>query len=211
MAGTVRIDHTVTSAPYEFDGIMVDLENNVWVLGDDDEAMVIDAPHHAQPIIDLVDGRRVVGVAITHAHRDHISVAAELGQWLSAPLWLHPADQPVWRLTHPDFDADGELSDGQVITVAGTDVQIVHTPGHTPGSVSLYVPSLDVVFTGDTLFPGGPGATGRPFSDFGTIITSVRDRLFTLPEDTGVLPGHGSETTIGTESPHLDEWIARGH
>jgi len=98
-----------------------------------------------------------------------------------------------------------------VITVAGTDVHVLHTPGHSPGSVSFSVPDLAVVFTGDTLFAGGPGATGRSFSDFPTIVESIRTRLLTLPPETVVHTGHGDSTTIGAEAPHLAEWIARGH
>ncbi len=85
-----------------------------------------------------------------------------------------------------------------------------HTPGHSPGSCCFHAAGLGAVFTGDTLFAGGPGATGRSFSDFGTIISSIRDRLLTLPPDTTVHPGHGASTTIGAEAPHLPEWIARG-
>ena len=94
---------------------------------------------------------------------------------------------------------------------AGTDIDILHTPGHSPGSVSLHLPDLAALFTGDTLFAGGPGATGRSFSDFDTIIDSIRDRLLTLPEETTVHTGHGDTTTIGTERPALADWIARGH
>ena len=95
--------------------------------------------------------------------------------------------------------------------MAGTEIEIIHTPGHSPGSVCLYLPEAGVLFSGDTLFNGGPGATGRSYSDFPTIIDSIRTSLFTLPEDTRVHTGHGDHTTIGVEAPHLAEWIARGH
>ena len=114
-----------------------------------------------------------------------------------------------------------DLADGQVLTVAGTELHVLHTPGHSPGSVCLYAPALGeagddgaptgVVFSGDTLFQGGPGATGRSYSDFDTIIESIRERLLSLPEATVVHTGHGDSTTIGTEKPHLQEWIDRGH
>jgi glyoxylase-like metal-dependent hydrolase (beta-lactamase superfamily II) len=87
----------------------------------------------------------------------------------------------------------------------------LHTPGHSPGSTSFYLESEGTVFSGDTLFQGGPGATGRSFSDFPTIIDSIRNRLLTLPADTVVRTGHGDSTTIGAEAPQLQEWIARGH
>ncbi len=209
---SARIDHLVTSGPFEFDGQTIDLENNVWIIGDDEQCLVVDAPHQVDPIVEAIGGRRVLGIVCTHAHRDHIGQAPALGARVSAPVLLHPDDLVVWRTVHDDgIDPDQELADGQVLSVAGVDVRVMHTPGHTPGSVSLDIPDLATVLTGDTLFPGGPGATGRPFSDFPTIIASVRNRLFTLDPDTRVLPGHGGTTTLGAESPHLDEWIARGH
>jgi glyoxylase-like metal-dependent hydrolase (beta-lactamase superfamily II) len=206
-----RIERLVTSGPFEFGGKPVDLENNVWLVGDDEEVLVVDAPHDVDAIVAAVAGRRVVGIACTHAHRDHVEFAPALGARLAAPVWLHPADGEVWRTVHAEGDPDGPLTEGQSLAVAGVELTVLHTPGHTPGSVSLHLPALGAVLTGDTLFPGGPGATGRPFSDFDTIIVSVRDRLLTLPPGTRVLPGHGDETTVGTESPHLEEWRARGY
>jgi glyoxylase-like metal-dependent hydrolase (beta-lactamase superfamily II) len=130
---------------------------------------------------------------------------------VDAPVLLHPDDREVWDLTHPDTAPDGTLVDGDHIEVAGTRLTVLHTPGHAPGAVCFHAPELGAVFSGDTLFQGGPGATGRSFSDFPTIIDSIRDRLFTLPADTVVHTGHGDTTTIGAESPNLDEWVARGH
>ncbi|MCL6673767.1 MBL fold metallo-hydrolase, partial [Streptomyces panaciradicis] len=118
---------------------------------------------------------------------------------------------PLWKQTHPHRDPDAHLLDGQVIEAAGADLTVLHTPGHAPGAVCLHDPGLGVVFTGDTLFKGGPGATGRSWSHFPTIIDSIRDRLLTLPPETRVLTGHGDPTTIGAEAPHLQEWIDRGH
>jgi glyoxylase-like metal-dependent hydrolase (beta-lactamase superfamily II) len=208
--GGLRFDLTVTRGPHVVDGRAVELENNAWVLGDDAECLVVDAPHDADAVAAAVAGRRVVAVACTHAHGDHVRLAPEVGRRLGAPVLLHPADLPVWRRVHPVDSPAGSLSDGQVITVAGTEVVVRHTPGHTPGSVCLEVAALESVLTGDTLFPGGPGATRPPFGDFPLIIASVRDRLFRLPSHTRVLPGHGPTTTIGAEAPHLAEWIERG-
>jgi glyoxylase-like metal-dependent hydrolase (beta-lactamase superfamily II) len=105
---------------------------------------------------------------------------------------------------------DGELSDGQQLTVGGVALQVIQTPGHSPGSSCLYAPELGTVFTGDTLFQGGPGATGRSYSSFHTIIDSIRGKLLVLPGDTTVRTGHGDSTSIGAELPHLEEWIAKG-
>ncbi|MFR9779857.1 MBL fold metallo-hydrolase [Micromonospora sp. MS34] len=208
---TARVDHTVTSGTFSLDGQTFDVDNNVWVVGDDDECVVVDAPHDVAAIRELVGGRRVVAVLATHAHDDHVRVAPELARATGAPVLLHPADRVLWDQVHPDIPPDGELTDGQQVQVGGTMLRVLHTPGHSPGACSLYAPDLGAVFTGDTLFAGGPGATGRSYSDFGTIIGSIRDRLLSLPPQTVVHTGHGNDTTIGAEAPHLDEWIARGH
>jgi glyoxylase-like metal-dependent hydrolase (beta-lactamase superfamily II) len=206
----LRIDRVVTSGVFELDGGSWDVDNNVWLIGDDRDVVVIDAAHHDEPIIEGVGGRNVVAVVCTHGHNDHVTVAPQLGRQLDAPVLLHPGDQPLWDMTHAgqSYQAAGA---GERIAIAGTEIQVIHTPGHSPGSVCLYLPEAKALFTGDTLFSGGPGATGRSFSDFPTIIDSIRDRLFALPEDTRVYTGHGDGTTIGTEAPHLAEWIARGH
>ena len=208
---SARVDHTVTSGTFSLDGETFDVDNNVWVLGDDAECVIIDAPHEVEAILRVVGGRRVLAILATHAHDDHVRVAPALAAATDAPILLHPDDLPVWQLTHPEHKPDGELHDGQVISVAGTELRVLHTPGHAPGACCFHVPDLRVVFTGDTLFAGGPGATGRSFSDFDTIISSIRDRLLTLPVDTTVHTGHGDDTTIGSEAPHLQEWINRGH
>jgi len=206
-----RVDHTVTSGTFSLDGQTFDVDNNVWAVGDNTECVVIDAPHDVGAILDVVGDRTVRAIIATHAHDDHVRVAPELSQVTGAPILLHPADLPVWRLTHPRIDPGGVLADGQDIVVGGTTLRVLHTPGHSPGSCCLHAADLTAVFTGDTLFAGGPGATGRSFSDFGTIITSIREKLLTLPEDTAVNPGHGESSTIGQEAPDLPEWIARGH
>ncbi|MFF4649171.1 MBL fold metallo-hydrolase [Streptomyces sp. NPDC001380] len=206
-----RVDRLVTSGTFSLDGGTWEVDNNVWLVGDDSEVLVVDAAHDADAIAAAVGDRRVVAIACTHAHDDHVDAAPALAARTGAPVLLHPDDLPLWRLTHPDRAPDGELADGQVLTVAGTELTVLHTPGHAPGAVCLYAPSLGTVLTGDTLFQGGPGATGRSFSDFPTIIGSIRERLLTLPPETVVRTGHGDSTTVGAEAPHLQEWIDRGH
>lgn len=209
-----RIDHLVTAGAFALDGGRWEVENNVWIVGDDEDAVVIDAAHDADAILAALDGRSLRAIVCTHAHNDHVDAAPALAARTGAPIHLHPDDRPLWKLTHPDSAPDSPLADGQVLTVAGTDLTVLHTPGHAPGAVCLYAPGLGAsgtVFTGDTLFKGGPGATGRSFSDFPTIIASIRERLLTLPPETVVRTGHGEPTTIGAEAPHLEEWIARGH
>ncbi|MDI3388433.1 MBL fold metallo-hydrolase [Streptomyces sp. B-S-A8] len=197
--GRVRIEHTVTSGTFSLDGETHQVDNNVWVIGDDEECVVIDAPHDVDRILEVVAGRRVRAILCTHAHDDHVRVAPQLAARTQAPVLLHPDDRPVWELTHPDSRWDGDLKDGQVVEVAGTALRVLHTPGHAPGAVCFHAEDLGAVFTGDTLFQGGPGATGRSFSDHDVIVRSIRDRLLRLPGDTVVHTGHGPDTTIEAE------------
>ena len=206
-----RIEHLVTSGTFSLDGGTWDVDNNVWIIGDDHEVIVIDAAHDAEAIAEAVGGRTLRAIVCTHAHNDHIDAAPALAERTGAPVLLHPDDLPLWKQTHPERAPDAELADGQVLTVAGVDLTVLHTPGHAPGAVCLYAPALGALFSGDTLFAGGPGATGRSYSHFPTIIESIRERLLALPGDTVVHTGHGDTTTIGAEAPHLQEWIARGH
>ncbi|MER5217103.1 MBL fold metallo-hydrolase [Streptomyces sp. NPDC002838] len=205
------IERVVTSGTFSLDGGTWDVDNNVWLVGDADEVIVIDPAHDDAKIADAIGNRRVVAIVCTHAHNDHINAAPALADRTGAPVLLHLDDRLLWRQTHPDRAPDGYLSHDRRLTVAGTELTVLHTPGHAPGAISLHAPELGTVFTGDTLFQGGPGATGRSFSDFPTIIRSIRDQLLTLPPDTVVHPGHGTSTTIGAEANDLQKWIDRGH
>lgn len=206
-----RIDHVVTSGTFSLDGGTWDVDNNVWIVGDDSECVVIDAAHDAAAILGAVGDRTLRAILLTHAHDDHIDAAAELQATTGAPVLLNEGDRMLWDAVYPATAPSGTLVDGQVVEVAGITLEVLHTPGHSPGAVCFSAPALQTVFTGDTLFQGGPGATGRSFSDFPTIIESISAKLLTLPADTVVRTGHGDSTTIGAEAPHLEEWIARGH
>jgi glyoxylase-like metal-dependent hydrolase (beta-lactamase superfamily II) len=205
------IDHLITSGTFSLDGGTWDVDNNVWIVGDEREVVVVDAAHDADAIAAVVGDRRVVAVVCTHAHDDHVNQAPALADRFSAPILLNPAEAPLWELTWPDRAPDGELADGQVLTAGGIGLRVLQTPGHSPGSSCLWSAELGTVFTGDTLFRGGPGATGRSYSSFDTIVESIRTTLLTLPGATTVRTGHGDSTSIGDEAPHLEEWIARGH
>lgn len=211
MNAGVRIERVVTSGTFSLDGGTWEVDNNVWIVGDAREVVVIDAAHDADAVAAAVGDRTVKAVVCTHGHNDHVNAAPALARATGAPVLVHPGDRPLWEQTHPGSAPSGDLADGQRITVAGLELRVLHTPGHTPGAVCLYAPELDTVFTGDTLFAGGPGATGRSYSDFPTIIRSIRERLLVLPPGTKVLTGHGGDTTIGTEKPDLPAWIERGH
>jgi glyoxylase-like metal-dependent hydrolase (beta-lactamase superfamily II) len=198
------IDHVVTSGTFTLDGQSFDVDNNIWLVGDDREVLVIDAAHDHRPIVDAVGGRSVVAVVATHGHNDHINVAAALADAVGAPVLIHPDDLMLWEVVNPDRAPDGLLHEGDELEAGGVHLRVLHTPGHSPGGCCLYDEADGVVFSGDTLFNGGPGATGRSFSDRPTIIRSITEKLFELPDDTVVHTGHGDSTTIGAERPNVE-------
>jgi glyoxylase-like metal-dependent hydrolase (beta-lactamase superfamily II) len=200
---TLRVDHAVSSGTFSLDGQTFEVDNNIWVIGDDTECVVIDAPHDVADILAVVGGRKVKAIVCTHAHDDHVRVAPALRKAVGAPIMLHPDDKVLWELVHPNQLWDLDLADGTTIEVAGSLLQVLHTPGHAPGSVCILAPDLGCVFTGDTLFEGGPGATGRSYSDADVIVDSIRRRLFDLPDETVVHTGHGPDTTIGAEKANV--------
>lgn len=208
--GGVRIDRVVTSGLFELDGGSWEVDNNVWVIGDEHECLVIDAAHDAESIRSVVGDRVVTSILCTHGHNDHINAVEALQDLTGAEVQLHPDDRMLWSEVI-EGDPDHDLADGDRISVGDVILEVLHTPGHSPGACCFYARSLGVVFSGDTLFNGGPGATGRSYSSFPTIMASITDRLLSLPEDTVVLTGHGDHTTIGAEKPHRQEWLDRGH
>ncbi|WP_115788622.1 MBL fold metallo-hydrolase [Arthrobacter silvisoli] len=201
----VTVENRVTSGTFSLDGGTWDVDNNVWVVGNDEECVIIDSPHDAAAIVEQVRGRKVLAILMTHAHNDHIGAAREVAAAVGAPIHLHPEDMVLWKQVYPDVQPDKFLSDGDEFTVGGATLKAIHTPGHSPGSTCFYLESEGTVFTGDTLFNGGPGATGRSFSDYPTILASIRKRLLTLPAETVVRTGHGDNTTIAAERETLSQ------
>jgi glyoxylase-like metal-dependent hydrolase (beta-lactamase superfamily II) len=202
----VRIDRVTTSGWFTLADEPFEVDNNVWLFGDDQRVMVVDAGHQADPIVEAVRGRVVTMVACTHGHNDHIDAAVAVADAVGAPIALHPADRMLWDRVYPDRSPDLDFADGLELEIGSAKLEVLHTPGHSPGSVCLATEGE--VFGGDTLFSGGPGATHFRYGGFDTIVASIRHRLFVLPHATVVRTGHGDITTIGAEAPRLADWIS---
>jgi glyoxylase-like metal-dependent hydrolase (beta-lactamase superfamily II) len=181
------------------------MDNNVYLLRDTrtDATLIVDAANDAERILREVDGLDVIGILTTHGHGDHWQALARVADATGAPVWLHTGDADMVPRA-----AENAVSDGDTIVIGAASATLIHTPGHTPGSTCLLLG--DHLFTGDTLFPGGPGNTFGNAAAFQQIMRSLRERLFVLPDQTWVYPGHGDDTTLGTERPSLDDWQARG-
>lgn len=180
-----------------------EMENNVYLLEDPGthDALLVDACFEPDTIMDATQDANVLGIVQTHGHFDHVQALPELKERLGVPVYAHEGEAyPV----APDVS----VRHGQRIPFGTKEAQVIHTPGHTPGGICLLVG--DHLVSGDTLFPGGPGNTWGDAAAFRTIVASIRDNLFVLLDETVVYPGHGDDTTIGKEKPHLDEWIERG-
>jgi glyoxylase-like metal-dependent hydrolase (beta-lactamase superfamily II) len=190
--------HKVVVGPYD---------NNVFVVRcrDSGEAALIDAANEHEQLLELCQRLNVRRVLETHGHWDHIQAVPAIRE-AGYEVAVTKLDAP--KLVDVGYDVF--LDDAEVIEVGRLRLEAIHNPGHTPGSISFHVRDTPLLFSGDTLFPGGPGNTSFDDADFDTIIKSIESRLFTFPDTTVVLPGHGVDTTIGAERPHLDEWIARG-
>jgi glyoxylase-like metal-dependent hydrolase (beta-lactamase superfamily II) len=180
-------------------------ENNVFVLRSKNrgDAVIIDAANEHELLLDVSRRTGVRRVLTTHGHADHIQAVTQMRD---AGIDVGVAVEDAKMLPSYDF----VIPDDDVITVGELKLRTIHNPGHTPGSTSFLLEGHPVVFSGDTLFPGGAGNTSFAGGDFAQIIESIDRRLFTLPPGTLVLPGHGLDTTIGTERPHLQEWVDRG-
>lgn len=181
------------------------LDNNVYILVDPEskDSVLFDAPGEADKILAELEGTQLRAILMTHSDRDHVDALREVKAATNAPVGVHAEDEGRLPVA-PDF----EIEDGQTLQLGSISVKALHTPGHTPGSLSFL--AGDLLISGDTLFPGGPGSTHGSSEDFARVIEGIRGKLFTLPDETPVYPGHGKSTTIGAEKPHLQEWVDRG-
>jgi glyoxylase-like metal-dependent hydrolase (beta-lactamase superfamily II) len=183
---------------------------NAWIVGDDDEVIVIDPGRDAGAVLDAAGEREVLAVICTHGHAGHTAAAVEVAERDDAQIALHPRDEMLWRHAHPDDDAEIEMEDGGLFEVGDVALEVIHAPGHTPGSVGLYCEELDAVFSGDVLLATGPAAHDGVFPDFAAQLTAIGERLLTLPGRTRVLPGHGAETTVAAAERLFDSWVTAG-
>ncbi|GAA0406645.1 Zn-dependent hydrolase [Acrocarpospora corrugata] len=205
---TARIERVVTAGVVEIDDVEHKVENNTWIVGDDDEVIVIDPARDAEKILEQVGEREILAVICTHGLPDHVGAAIEVAAKDEAVIALHPKDKRIWRQTWEDTWPDIDMEDEGLFAVADTELEVLITPGVSPGGVSLLSESLGVVFTGKTLLADGPGKLGGEYPSLADQLTSIGERLFTLPHETRVLPAHGEESTIGDLEPQFDRWLS---
>ena len=205
---SARIDQV--SSPVVADGGPGTAKINVWIIGDDDEVIVIDPGSDAAAVLDVVGDREVLAVICTHGHAAHVAAAIDVAERDEAAVALHRKDRLLWREAHRDDDPDIDMEDGGIFEVADATLEVVHAPGHSYGSVCLYSPELGVVFTGDVLRAEGPVPHEGEFPDFAGQLTAIGENLLGLPRDTRVLPGHGQETTIAVAEKKFDSWVSAG-
>jgi glyoxylase-like metal-dependent hydrolase (beta-lactamase superfamily II) len=192
-----RIDQVVATA-------------NTWIIGDDQEVIVIDPGVDAAAVLAKVGKREVLAVICTHGHAGHATAAFAVAERDEAPVALHAEDRVFWREVHSGAEPDITMEDGGVFEVADVALEVIHAPGHSPGSVCLYCEGLEAVFTGDVLTAAGPVARDDGFPDFSRQLSSIGAQVLTLPAATRVLPGHGEEFTVAAAEKRFDSWVSAG-
>jgi glyoxylase-like metal-dependent hydrolase (beta-lactamase superfamily II) len=183
---------------------------STWLAGDGDEVIVVDPGADAEAVLTAVGDREILAVICTHGHASHVAAALEVAARDEAPVALHRADLLLWRETHAGADPVIEMEDGGVFEVAGLTLEVIHAPGHSPGSVCLYCGGLGVLLAGDVPWCGGPVPHDGEFPDFPRQLSSIGEQVLTLPSDTRILPSHGEETTVAAAEKHFDTWARAG-
>ncbi len=183
---------------------------NTWIIGDDEEVIVVDPGRDAGLVLAAVGDREVLAVICTHGHPGHTAAALEVAAGDEAPVALHPADRVHWREAHPSDDPEIDMEEGGIFEVADVALEVIHAPGHSPGSVFLYSEDLQAVFAGDVLSAAGPVPHDNDFPDFSRQLSSIGEHVLTLPGPTRVLPGHGDELTVAAAEKRFDSWVTAG-
>lgn len=183
---------------------------NTWIVGDDDEVIVIDPGESADEVLAVVGEREVLAVICTHGHERHVAAAFDVAERDEAPVALHDADRLAWREAHPNKEPDIKMEDGGIFEVADVALEVIHAPGHSPGSVGLYCEDLGVLFSGDVVSGGGPVPHEGSFDDFPKQVSSIGASVLTLGGKTKILAGHGEETTVAAAERRFDSWVAAG-
>jgi glyoxylase-like metal-dependent hydrolase (beta-lactamase superfamily II) len=185
-------------------------EANAWIVGDDEEVIVVDPGRDDQAVLAAVGDREILAVICTHGHATHVAAAPAVAARDEAPVALHPRDRLVWREAHRDGDPDIDMEDGGIFEVADASLEVIHAPGHSPGSVCLYSEELGAVLAGDVLMASGPVPHHHEYPDFPAQLSAIGEHLLTLPGPTRVLPGHGEETTVSAAQKRFDSWVTAG-
>ena len=182
---------------------------NTWIVGDDDEAIVIDPGDDAAAVLAAVGDREIMAVICTHGHPGHAAAAVQVAARDEAPVALHPGDRSAWREIH-DEDPEIDMEDGGKFEVAGVTLEVLHAPGHSRGSVILYSEELEAAFTGDVVTATGPVATADGYPNWGRQLDAIGSQVLTLPPQTRILPGHGEEFTVAMAEKQFNSWVSAG-
>jgi glyoxylase-like metal-dependent hydrolase (beta-lactamase superfamily II) len=185
-------------------------ECNAWIVGDDDEVIVVDPGRDAAAVLDATADREILAIICTHGHAAHVAAAARVAERDESPVALHRRDRLLWRESHASTEPEIEVEDGGVFEVADVTLEVIHAPGHSPGSVCLYSEELEAVFSGDVLLADGPAPHEGEYPDFPAQLSAIGEHLLTLPAGTRVLPGHGQETTVAAAQKRFDAWVSAG-
>jgi glyoxylase-like metal-dependent hydrolase (beta-lactamase superfamily II) len=185
-------------------------DGNAWIVGDDEEVIVIDPGTDAGPVLGAVGEREILAVICTHGHASHVAAAVKVADRDESPIALHPRDLLQWRTAKAGDDPEIDMADGGIFEVADVSLEVIHAPGHTPGSVCLYSEELAAVFSGDCLLARGPAPHDGEFPDFPAQLSAIGEHLLTLDAATRVLPGHGGEITVAAAQKRFDSWVTAG-
>ena len=185
-------------------------ESNAWIVGNDDEVIVVDPGRDAGAVLSAVGEREILAVICTHGHSAHVAAAPAVAARDEAPVGLHPRDRMLWREAHRDADPEIDMEDGGIFEVADVSLEVIHAPGHSPGSVLLYSEELEAVLAGDAVTARGPVRHDGEYTDFPAQLSAIGEHLLTLPGPTRVLPGHGEEITVSAVGKHFDSWVTAG-